>query len=138
MREIMFSILVVSLNAGEKLLQTVQSILKQTCRDYEIVIKDGGSKDNSLTMLEEYLSTRTEAERSRIRVIQEPDGSIYDGMNQATVHAVGEYYYFLNCGDFFAEDTALEQTARAIRADKEQGGQALIYYGNIYDADIGV
>lgn len=134
MKDIMFSILVVSLNSGEKLVQTIQSILKQTCQDYEVVVKDGGSKDNSLMLLEDFLNTQTEAVKSRIRLIKERDGSIYDGMNQATGHAQGEYYYFLNCGDFFAEETALEQTAMAIQADKAGGGQALIYYGNIYDA----
>ena len=41
----LFSILVVSLNPGDKLLQTLQSIEKQTCRDYEVIIKDGGSTD---------------------------------------------------------------------------------------------
>ncbi len=134
MGNIMFSILVVSLNASGKLLQTVQSILKQTCQDYEVVIKDGGSKDNSLVQLEEFLSSQSADIQRRVRIIKEADGSIYEGMNQATAHAKGKYYYFLNCGDLFAEDTALEQTAHAIEADKAQGGTALIYYGNIYDA----
>ena len=48
MRDKMFSILVVSLNAGEKLKQTIQSILEQDYTDYEVVVKDGGSKDDSL------------------------------------------------------------------------------------------
>ncbi len=134
MKEIMFSILVVSLNPGKKLVQTIQSIRKQTWQSYEVVIKDGGSKDNSLVQLEEFMNKQPEEFKQRVRLIQEPDGSIYEGMNQATGHAAGTYYYFLNCGDLFAGEAVLEQTARAIRADKAQGGQALIYYGNIYDA----
>ena len=46
-----FSIIVVCLNPGEKLLQTLQSIQKQEFRDYEIVLKDGGSTDGSLQIL---------------------------------------------------------------------------------------
>ena len=130
----MFSILVVSLNSGDKLVQTIQSVLKQTCTDYEVVVKDGGSKDNSLELLEEFLATQQENVKEQIRVIKEQDGSIYDGMNQATTYAKGEYYYFLNCGDLFASEAALQQTAEAIRTDKTTGGQALIYYGNIFDA----
>lgn len=130
----MFSIIVVSLNSGDKLVQTIQSIVKQTCTDYEVVVKDGGSKDNSLELLEEFMATQQENVREHIRVIKEQDGSIYDGMNQATAYARGEYYYFLNCGDLFAGEEALQQTAEAIKADKASGGQALIYYGNIFDA----
>ena len=51
----MFSILVVALNPGEKLVQTIQSIWEQTCKDYEVVVKDGGSKDDSLHRLEAFL-----------------------------------------------------------------------------------
>lgn len=133
MREIMFSILVVALNPGEKLVQSIRSILEQSYKNYEIVIKDGGSKDDSLQRLEAFLETQPEG-RQRVRIVQEKDGSIYDAMNQATGHAGGEYYYFLNCGDLFAQEKALEQTAQAISADKEQGGGSLIYYGNIFDA----
>ena len=46
-----FSIIIVCLNAGEKLHNTVDSVLKQTYKDYEIVIKDGLSKDGSLDEL---------------------------------------------------------------------------------------
>lgn len=38
-----FSIIVVALNPGEKLEKTLNSIFSQTCTDYEIILKDGGS-----------------------------------------------------------------------------------------------
>lgn len=132
MREIMFSILVVSLNAGEKLVGTVDSILKQEYTDYEVVVKDGGSGDGSLEKLEEYLEQYTGEIKSRVRIIREADTGIYEGMNQATRHAKGHYYYFLNCGDYFAGTEALKQVASAIETEAEQ--KTLIYYGNIFDA----
>ena len=46
-----FSILVVCLNPGTKLAETVESIRKQEYRDYEIIVKDGGSKDGSTGLL---------------------------------------------------------------------------------------
>lgn len=46
-----FSILVVCLNPGAKLAETVESIRKQEYRDYEIIVKDGGSKDGSAGLL---------------------------------------------------------------------------------------
>lgn len=134
MREIMFSILVVSLNAGEKLVETVRSIFEQEYTDYEVVVKDGGSKDDSLETLEAYLAQCNEAERARIRIIREPDKSIYEGMNQATTYADGKYYYFLNCGDVFENVTALKKVAEEIEKDAKESRKHLIYYGNIYDA----
>lgn len=134
MRETMFSILVVSLNAGEKLTETIKSILEQEYTNYEVVVKDGGSKDDSLEQLEEYLKQCTEADRARIRIIREPDKSIYEGMNQATGYAKGRYYYFLNCGDVFANTTALKAVAETIEKDEAESGKHLIYYGNIFDA----
>ena len=46
-----FSILVVCLNAGSKLEQTITSIQAQDFTDYEIIVKDGGSTDGSLDFL---------------------------------------------------------------------------------------
>lgn len=133
MRDKMFSILVVSLNAGEKLKQTIQSILEQDYTDYEVVVKDGGSKDGSVDDLEVFVERLDEAEKERIRIIRQPDKSIYEGMNQATGFAKGEYYYFLNCGDIFHGKNALVQVADAIQKDADNGENHLIYYGNIYD-----
>lgn len=133
MREKLFSILVVSLNAGEKLKQTIESILEQDYSDYEVVVKDGGSVDQSVEKLEAFLAEQPEELKERVRVIRERDKSIYDGMNQATTYALGEYYYFLNCGDYFNEKSALTQVAEAIKQDRQQQKERLIYYGNIFD-----
>lgn len=134
MRKIMFSILVVSLNAGEKLVETIRSIFEQEYTNYEVVVKDGGSKDDSLENLEAYLEQCDEAAKARIRIIREPDKSIYEGMNQATSYAEGRFYYFLNCGDVFANTTALKKVAEEIGKEEEGSRKHLIYYGNIFDA----
>ena len=140
----LFSIIVVSLNPGEKLLETVKSIKKQNFTDYEIVVKDGGSKDGSVALLKEELQGWTIAEAKRVRIVQEPDRSIYDGMNQACGYAKGQYFYFLNCGDYLREEDALQRMALAIADNiekasqivflEEQPREALLFYGNIYDA----
>ena len=97
MKSPMFSILVVSLNPGGKLVETVRSVAKQTDRDYEVIVKDGGSKDGSLDALRAYL--QESGTPQQVRILEQPDTGIYDGMNQATRAARGEYNYFLNCGD---------------------------------------
>ena len=90
-----FSIIVVCLNPGEKLLQTLQSIQKQEFRDYEIVLKDGGSTDGSLQKLY--------PEQLGLHVVTKPDRGIYDAMNQAVEEAKGRFVFFLNCGMRLAE-----------------------------------
>lgn len=47
MRTPMFSILMVSLNPGGKLVETMESVVRQSYRDYEVIVKDGGSGDGS-------------------------------------------------------------------------------------------
>lgn len=132
MKSPMFSILVVSLNPGGKLVETVRSVAKQTYRDYEVIVKDGGSKDGSLDALRAYLQERGTPQR--VRILEQPDTGIYDGMNQATRAARGEYLYFLNCGDFFTSEEVLAQAAEEIRAVLQSSGVPKIFYGDILDA----
>lgn len=131
MRSPMFSILMVSLNPGDKLVETMRSVAKQIYTDYEVIVKDGGSKDGSLDALRSYLQGQDLAER--VQIVEQPDTGIYEGMNQATDAANGEYMYFLNCGDALASKHALEQAAQEI---ERHAGQppSLIFYGDIYDA----
>lgn len=80
-----FSIIVVCLNPGDKLNRTLDSVLSQTFSDYEIVVKDGGSRDGSVE------SMRLDA---RIRFYKEQDGGIYEAMNQAVSHVKGDFVLF--------------------------------------------
>ena len=131
MRTPMFSILMVSLNPGGKLVETMESVVRQSYRDDEVIVKDGGSGDGSLEALRAYLERQ--GCRDRVRILEQPDTGIYEGMNQATRAARGEYLYFLNCGDSFASDQALARAAAEIRS----AGRELcsrIFYGDIYDA----
>lgn len=131
MRTPMFSILVVSLNPGGKLVETIKSVEKQTNTDYEVIVKDGGSVDGALDALRSYLQGSELAER--VQILEQPDTGIYEGMNQAIGAAGGEYFYFLNCGDAFASERALEQAAQEIGRCAQQSSPQ-IFYGNIYDA----
>ncbi len=126
-----FSIIVVALNPGEKLKRTVDSVLAQTCDDYEIVVKDGGSSDGSVESLEK---------NPHIRIFTEADKGIYDAMNQASARAQGEYFLFLNCGDVFYDERVLERAAACIEAvsKEERGERPLLLYGDTYGEKNGV
>ena len=121
-----FTIIVVCLNPGEKLLQTLQSIQKQEFRDYEIVLKDGGSTDGSLQKLD--------PEQSGLHVVTKPDRGIYDAMNQAVEEAKGRFVFFLNCGDWFMDEQVLANMHDRIAGQEQTGTErSAIYYGNVYE-----
>lgn len=127
MAQSFFSIIITSLNPGDSLLSTLESVRKQDFEDYEVIIKDGGSKDGSLEKLADMRGD------SRIRVFQEKDRSIYDGMNQAIGHIQGKYVLFLNCGDSFYGKDVLSKTAAFIRKKENGDGRPKIFYGNQYN-----
>lgn len=122
-----YSIIVVCLNPGNKLRETLESIEKQSFRDFEVIVKDGGSKDNSLEYAKELA-----AQAGNIRIVQKKDTGIYDAMNQAAKEAVGRYVYFLNCGDCFYSESVLGRMADFIAA-KENANEPGIFYGNIFE-----
>ena len=140
-----FSIVVVSLNPGERLEKTLNSILSQTYQNYEVILKDGGSNDGSLSGLQEKGFFYN---KNQIKIIEQKDKSIYDGMNQAVAYVKGRYVQFLNCGDSFYSDRVLEEVADYIVKQRKERiklniagdfaievieEQPIIYYGNQYN-----
>lgn len=122
-----FSIITVCLNPGKKLSETLKSVWQQDFADYELVIKDGGSTDGSLTGIEQC--------KEKVRFICQKDSGIYDAMNQAVAKACGEYVFFLNCGDLLADPQVLSRMAEAIRTDRAEKKQEehQIFYGNVFE-----
>ncbi len=99
-----FSVIVVAYNAEAHIEKTISSVLSQDFGDYEIVVKDAMSSDNTLQKI---------PADERIRVYSTKDGGIYDGMNEAIGYACGKYLMFLNCGDVFADSTVLGKIYQA-------------------------
>lgn len=116
-----FSIITVAFNAQDTIRDTLQSTLSQSFSDFEIVVQDGMSKDDTLNRI---------PEDGRIRVFSEKDSGIYDGMNRAIGNSRGKYLIFMNCGDSFASDTVLEQLHSLILQEQEPG----VVYGD-YELD---
>lgn len=125
-----FSVITVCLNPGEKLNVTLESVLRQSCTDVEIVLKDGCSTDGSVENWQRENASRPEAER--VKVYTEKDSGIYDAMNQAVAHAEGEFLLFLNCGDVLPEDEVLERTRQVLEQEKKAGTDMdrLVLYGD--------
>jgi len=125
-QETFFSIIIVCLNSGQRLYDTIDSILEQTYPNYEVIIKDGGSKDGSVKALAERYTD------ARLHVYTKKDSGIYDAMNQAVALAKGTYFLFLNTGDSFYQANVLEKITTEIKRLQKEGHQADIVYGNLY------
>lgn len=126
-------ILIVSLNPGEKLKKTLDSVFAQTVCDYRIIIKDGGSTDGTLEKLsdEGYFTGH-----DNVITVREHDSGIYDGMNRAVeimLEELGDedhYCLFLNCGDTLHDEKVLEKVIPYLNKtyDREH-----IFYGDQYN-----
>lgn len=87
-----FSIITVTYNAAELLPGTIESVLEQTCDDYEYLIIDGASTDGTAELVRSY--------GDRVHHFQsEPDRGLYDAMNKGLRAARGRFVQFLNAGD---------------------------------------
>lgn len=99
-----FSIITINYNNSQGLKQTIESVVSQSFSDYEYIVIDGGSKDGSKDVIEDF------ADRIAYWV-SEPDSGIYNAMNKGVSKASGEYCLFLNSGDVLHSNNVLEQIA---------------------------
>lgn len=91
------SIITINLNNSQGLLRTIESVLVQSYADYEYIIIDGGSVDDSVEIINKY-------SQKLFYWISESDSGIYEAMNKGIKVARGEYCLFLNSGDWLVDN----------------------------------
>ena len=113
------SIITISFNSENSILQTLQSVKNQLYKDYEYVLIDGGSKDGTLTIAKEqdHIS----------KIVSEPDNGIYDAINKGIKNSTGEIIGFLNSDDTFYDENSLKHIADAFDKDTDCVFGDLIY-----------
>ncbi|WP_454879145.1 glycosyltransferase family 2 protein [Sphingobacterium detergens] len=87
-----FSVITVCLNAGATIKRCLDSVANQSFRDFEHIVVDGMSKDDTLDIVKSY---------SHVKWVCEKDSGIYDAMNKGVGLSNGEYIVFLNSDDEF-------------------------------------
>lgn len=104
------SIITINYNNADGLRKTLESVAAQTYSDFEHVIVDGASTDNSLQVIKEYVNNNNINENPiAIKWVSEPDNGIYNAMNKGIRMAEGQYCQFLNSGDMLAADNVVEK-----------------------------
>lgn len=103
----LFSIITVTFNAKDLLGKTIESIINQTCKDYQLIIIDGNSTDGTIDIINHYSHHITYWN-------SEEDSGIYDAMNKGITQATGQWINFMNAGDIFTADNTLELLSRKV------------------------
>lgn len=108
-----FSILVPVYNAEVYLEECIDSALKQTERDFELILVDDGSSDHSGAICDRYAAELPE----RVKVIHQVNRGLILARRAGVAAAEGKYCLFLDADDTIAEDT-LETVKRTIESEK--------------------
>ena len=117
------SIITATFNSGATVRDTIESVLRQSHQDIEYIIKDGGSKDDTLDICREYEPLF----KGRMVILSGPDQGIYDAMNQGVEAATGDVIGLLNSDDFYTQDDVLEAVA-----SRFEGTGCDAVYGDIH------
>jgi hypothetical protein len=115
------TIITVTLNAAADLETTLASVAEQRCPDFEHIVIDGGSRDNTVEVLRRH-------DNDIALWISEPDGGIYDAMNKGIAAARGAWIGMLNAGTVFHAPDVLAAVQRA----GSSGAPDVVYGDMIY------
>lgn len=111
----LLSVIVPVYNVEEYLPTCIESVLNQTFKDFEVILVDDGSTDESGQICDEYAK-----KDERVKVIHKENGGLSDARNVGLLSSKGKYIAFVD-GDDFIIETAFEKLMRKI---------------TIYDAEI--
>lgn len=123
-KEYKLSIITINYNDSIGLEKTFRSVFNQNYRDFEYIVVDGNSTDNSKQIIEQY--------SNQIHTwISEPDSGVYNAMNKGIEIANGTYLLFLNSGDQLANKEVLENVIPLL-------DETEIIYGNLIYSKKGI
>lgn len=96
----LISVITVVFNGEKRLEETIQSVLNQTYDNLEYIIIDGGSSDETISVIKKY-------EEQIDYWVSEPDSGVYDAMNKGLNLISSCWVNFMNCGDMFVDSSAI-------------------------------
>lgn len=117
------TIITINRNNAAGLEKTMRSVVSQTCKDFEYVVIDGASTDQSVDVIRSLEGSFG----SRLKWISEPDKGIYSAMNKGIGLASGDYLQFLNSGDCLTSEDVTERMMHAL----DENAFPPILYGNM-------
>lgn len=123
MRPPKVSVVIPCYNVEKYLRQCLDSVVKQTLRDIEIICVNDGSKDSTLSIIQEYA-----AKDERIKIIDKPNGGYGESMNRGFDMATGEYLGIVESDDYADPDMFEKLYACAEKYDLDVVKSGFYYY----------
>lgn len=117
------SVITVTFNSAATVRDTIESVLRQEYQDYEYLVIDGGSKDNTIDIIKEYEPKFG----GKMRWISEKDKGMYDGINKGIRMATGEVVGIINSDDFYHRTDIFSIISKSF--EENPGVQAI--YGDV-------
>ena len=124
------SVITATWNSGRTIGDTLRSVFNQSFTNVEHIIKDGGSKDDTLEICKNFEQKYyTDGDKGRtINILSDKDKGIYDAMNQGVKAATGDVIGILNSDDFYTSDDVLARVAEEF----EKNPELEAVYGDIH------
>lgn len=120
------SVIIPVYNAEKYIKECLDSVLKQTLREFEMICIDDGSQDSSPRILQEYQQAD-----SRIRILQQENMGSGPARNRGMKEACGKYIAFLDADDFWYDEYVLEKMVNA--ADEKSCNVTGAFWGHYKD-----
>ena len=118
-----FSIIVPLYNKAPYIRKALDSVISQTCTDWECIVVDDGSTDNSLTIVNDFVNM---VESGKWRVESQENAGVAAARNRGVKERKGEYVCFLDADDWW-EANFLEEMDRLITEYPDAGLYATNY-----------
>lgn len=119
-----FSVIIPLYNKAPYVRKALETVCAQTYRDYEIIVINDGSTDNSAIIAEEYLNS---VDGISYKIMQQKNAGVAAARNNGVAQAMGDYLAFLDADDWW-EPTYLERMAQLIEDYPDAGLYASNYY----------
>jgi glycosyltransferase involved in cell wall biosynthesis len=113
------SVIIPTYNSATTIFKCISTIINQTFRNYEILIIDGLSKDDTIPIIRSFND-------ERIKIHSEADQGVYDAMNKGIKMATGEWVFILGSDDCLYNNDVLQNFF-----DEIVGVEVDVVYGNV-------
>ena len=125
-RQPKLSVIIPLYNKAPYIKKALESVFAQTFKDWELIVVDDGSSDDSATICEKFIKEASQTIHNTLYIIHQTNSGVSAARNNGVAQASGEYIAFLDADDWW-EPTYLEKMAQLIEDYPEAGLYACNY-----------
>lgn len=123
----LISVIIPTYNSGNTIADCLNSVVQQTTSDYEILIIDNKSSDNTIDIAKSFTTI------ADIQIIVESDNGVYDAMNKGIEYSKGKWLYFLGSDDILYDKFVFEDVTKVLNTMEGD-----LFYGDVFFKNYGM